>query len=119
MSLELNKVSANVVADQRSGFLPARLVADHRGDKIEGNAHLRQHGGDCPPKVVRGELVDRQLVATRQQIMADVGRCQNGPCLGREQRSGLDVGKPRLDDLSGRPNQRRDTRPFVFRARGW
>ena len=67
---------------------------------------------------MRGELVDRQLVAPRQQVMADVGRSQNGSCLGREQRSGLDGGKPRLDDLSGYPNQGGDARPFVFRALG-
>src|SRR5262245_3379826 len=118
MDLALDQVSADVMADQGSGVLAARFVADYRSDKIEGNAHLRQHGRHCAPQVVRGELVDRQLVAAHQQVVSNMGRSQNASCLGREQWSGLDHGKPRLNDLSCQPNERCHARPFVFRARG-
>src|SRR6516164_10610970 len=35
MDLPLNKIGSDVMTDQRSRLLAARLVADHRGDKIE------------------------------------------------------------------------------------
>jgi hypothetical protein len=41
MDLPLNKIGSDVMADQRSRLLAARLVADHRGDKIERNSHFR------------------------------------------------------------------------------
>jgi hypothetical protein len=77
------------MAHQRSGLLAARLVADHRSNKIEGNAHLRQHARHGAPQVVRGELFDWKLIAAHQQVVSNMGRSQSGSCLGREQRSRL------------------------------
>jgi hypothetical protein len=81
--------SADVMAHQRSGLLAARLVADHRSNKIEGNAHLRQHARHGAPQVVRGELFDWKLITAHQQVVSNMGRSQSGSCLGREQRSRL------------------------------
>jgi hypothetical protein len=59
VELALYKVGANIVAYQRSCVLAARLMADHGGDKIERLAHLCQHCRNCPPQIMRVELVDR------------------------------------------------------------
>jgi hypothetical protein len=64
------------------------------------------------------ELIDRQLVATRQQVAANMARGQSAPSLGGEQWPRLDVGKSRFDDLPGHSDKRGDARPFVFGARG-
>jgi hypothetical protein len=93
-------------------------VADHRSNKIEGNAHLRQHARHGAPQVVRGELFDWKLIAAHQQVVSNMGRSQSGSCLGREQRSRFDVGKSRFDNLSSYPDKWSNARPFIFRARG-
>ena len=53
------------MADQSSGLFTARFVPYHRRYNFEREAHINQHRGYCAPKVVSGELVDRQLAASR------------------------------------------------------
>ena len=74
MDFALNKIGADVMADQCSSFLAACLVADHGSHKVKRNANLCQHCRYGAAKVVRGELVDRQFIATRPEVVADVGR---------------------------------------------
>jgi hypothetical protein len=66
MDLPFDKIGPDVMANQRSGLLPTRLVTDHRGDKIKRSSHFHQHGRYRAPKVMRGEFVDRQLVAAHK-----------------------------------------------------
>jgi hypothetical protein len=96
----------------------SRFVPDHSGDEIECNAHLRKHGRHSTAQVMGREFADRQLVAPRQEIVPDMACRQRGFSFGNEERTGLNSRKPRFDDLSGNPDQRRDAGPLVFRARG-
>src|SRR5262249_4161277 len=118
MSFALDQISADVVTDQCSGLFAPSLVTNHRRDKIEGNAHLRQHSRDCTPQVLSPELVDRQPGASRRKIVTDVSGCQRRPGLGRKQWSRRNGQEPCLNDLASHPDQRRDPRPLIFRARG-
>jgi len=101
MELALDQVCMNVVPDQRSRILGARLMTDHSRDEIERLAHLGKHCRDGPPQIMRVELVDWQLVPTCQEEVSDTGRRQNSPYLRFEKRSFLYMLEPVGKNLLG------------------
>ena len=63
LNFAFNLIGPNVMADQSSGFFTARFVPYHSRYDFEREAHIHQHRSYCAPKVVSGELVNRQLAA--------------------------------------------------------
>src|SRR5208337_2558581 len=83
------------------------VMSDDRGNEFDADAHAVERRRERSAQIVRGEVVDRQALASLVERLPDVGRGQRRSGFRGEDRTGFR--QAALHDLASNSDERRNS----------